>query len=131
VNRRYHVYRYEHIDDLQMMWEPGAPVDHDEECIFTPHDEGCVGAAFKAAGWEGDGKIRLIWLPPFVFTGSRAAGAEGEIIWHVKQKNNGTSFIASRWPLPFEELKYGFRGLFDTDVTPIYSASEVFEVPEL
>lgn len=49
--------------------------------------------AFKSAGWEGDGKLTVIWLPPFI------QGAQddtyGDVIFHVKQKNNGTSFLAS------------------------------------
>ena len=51
-----------------------------------------VSKAFAKAGWEGDGKIQLIWIPPFIETGFESD--MGSLIWHVKQSNNGTSFVA-------------------------------------
>jgi hypothetical protein len=41
-------------------------------------------------GWEGDGTIQMMWLPPFV--GAGVEDAHGVFIWHVKQANNGTSW---------------------------------------
>jgi len=49
-------------------------------------------AKFKSAGWEGDGEIGLIWLPPFVHSDSDNMG---DHIWYVKQDNNGTCFYLS------------------------------------
>lgn len=56
------------------------------------HTRSQVSKAFVKAGWEGDGKIQLIWIPPFINTGFE--GDMGSLIWHVKQSNNGTSFLA-------------------------------------
>jgi hypothetical protein len=59
-----------------------------------------VSALFKENGWEGDGNIGLIWLPPFVGVGGE--DTYGSHIWHVKQGNNGTSWLASEYRLPFK-----------------------------
>jgi len=53
-------------------------------------------------GWEGDGELELLWLPPFLDAGVQ--DTYGVCIWHVKQGNNGTSWLASPVPLPFERL---------------------------
>lgn len=53
------------------------------------------------AGWEGDGEIGLIWIPPFMLP----TDSFGTCIWHVKQSNNGTSFLASPMQLPKDELE--------------------------
>jgi hypothetical protein len=46
---------------------------------------------FKRFGWEGDGDIDCIFVPPcFVASGYSLC----ETVFHVKQRNNGTSFIA-------------------------------------
>jgi hypothetical protein len=46
---------------------------------------------FKSHGhWEGDGDINCIFLPPF----SNPAGYTNcQVVFHVKQYNNGTSFL--------------------------------------
>lgn len=45
---------------------------------------------FKNAGWEGDGKLNLIWIPSFVNFGDDTYGT---LVWHVQQSNNGTTFV--------------------------------------
>jgi hypothetical protein len=50
-----------------------------------------VKERFKKAGWEGDGSIGILWLPPFVGIGIEDTW--GCYLWHVKQSNNGLSWI--------------------------------------
>lgn len=48
--------------------------------------------AFKGVGWDGDSvndKIQRGYLPPFLFFGV----AKPVEFFHVKQRNNGTSFV--------------------------------------
>ena len=92
----YHIYRYEWIDF------------HDYEKPATDVLEGWSGAEdFLTAimrrwldlGWEGDGTITTIWIPPFCI--ENMDSTRGVIVWHVKQLEDGTSWIASKHPLPF------------------------------
>lgn len=57
----------------------------------------------KSRGWEGDGELELLWLPPFVGVG--VEDTYGVVCFHVKQSNNGTSWFASKMPLPFKGLE--------------------------
>ena len=99
----YEVYSYEHIDDQEKMplaekaMEDMDPLDVDE--IMD-----AIKARFKKAGWEGDGDIRLLYLPPFVFN-PNGGDTFGTLVWFVKQSNNGTSFLASPEKLHFPDLE--------------------------
>jgi hypothetical protein len=93
------VYQYQHLDGLTYMQEA--------EPLFRSHRNGAALIAnikrrLKAAGWEGDGVLQILWLPPFL--GAGIEDTWGVCIWHVKQSNNGTSWLASPVPLPFERL---------------------------
>ena len=44
-------------------------------------------------GWDGDGVVTTIWLPPFLVEDLN--DEVGHIIWHVKQLEDGTSWLAS------------------------------------
>lgn len=57
----------------------------------------------KRHGWEGDGTLELLWLPPFMGVG--VEDTYGVVCFHVKQSNNGTSWFASKYALPFESLE--------------------------
>lgn len=50
-----------------------------------------VKQIFIKNGWEGDGEIKMIWLPPFL--DQSRDNNFGDFIWHVKQSNDGTSFL--------------------------------------
>lgn len=63
--------------------------------------EDIVRQKLTAEGWEGDGDLGLIWLPPFALDNPDTYGT---YVWHVKQRNNGTSWIASTEQLFFNEL---------------------------
>jgi len=59
------------------------------------------GRAFIEAGWEGDGDIMAFWIPPFMF---RSPDTMGLHVWHVKQDNNGTSWLCAHKPCDFPAL---------------------------
>ncbi|SPF52912.1 hypothetical protein SBA4_530028 [Candidatus Sulfopaludibacter sp. SbA4] len=90
---RLFVYHYEHLDNLDFVKRP--------EDVYNPDEleqrSATVRAALVSAGWEGDGGLGLIWLPPFVDVG--VEDTWGVYLWHVKQRNNGVSWIASECPL--------------------------------
>ncbi|MFD2299595.1 hypothetical protein QRO11_05320 [Paracidovorax citrulli] len=74
---------------------------------------------FLSIGWSGEGEINTIWIPPFLIAKIAKYGEEaflqrfnnektfnrlaqspnswtrGLILWHVKQKEDGISFICS------------------------------------
>jgi hypothetical protein len=99
----FHVYSYEHVDELSFV-RSARKVDRS-----SPYAGGLemlqpdIERLFRAHGWEGDGEVGLVWLPPFV--GDWGSG--GLLVWFVKQSNNGTSFLASEEPLPFPHLNDG------------------------
>ena len=98
--REYHVHRYEWIDDLHFILRP-------EDFLPLPNEQlerylAVARERFKEAGWQGDGEIGLLWLPPFVFPRALEARPEGLVLWHVKQEDDGVSFLLSPIPLPFE-----------------------------
>ncbi|OWK38736.1 hypothetical protein [Fimbriiglobus ruber] len=98
--RSYQVYQYAHLDDLRFM--PDA-----EEVLATVENRveilNAIRDVLLGGGWEGDGVIQMMWLPPFV--GAGIEDTHGTFIWHVKQSNNGTSWLASPVELPFESLR--------------------------
>ena len=96
----YHVYSYEHVDELAFVLPPSIV---EAECHYgtgVAALEPDIAELFLANGWEGDGDIGLMWLPPFV----GPWGSSGQLVWFVKQVNNGTSFLASDFPLPYHDL---------------------------
>ncbi len=95
----WHLYSYEYLDDLSFMplasevfedWPEGQKIIH------------AVENRFKNMGWEGDGKMQLMWLPPFV--GAGPSNNFGCYLLHVKQLNDGISWLASPFSLPFHRL---------------------------
>lgn len=87
--RKFHVYGFEWIDNLHFI----QPVE-----VFLANSSDAaegylriVRERFLAAGWKGDGEIGLLWLPPFVFPLELAISAEGIVLWHVKQDDDGVS----------------------------------------
>lgn len=101
VIQAYYTYEYTFLDDLQFIKAPeDASTDEDPDRISDVVE--AVRRKFLEVGWEGDGEIGILWLPPFV-----EAGVEdtwGTYVWHVKQSNNGISFLASPYPLEFPRL---------------------------
>ncbi len=99
VVSEFHAYSYHFLDDLSFMSEPAFHLD-----VFTTYNVliDQIKKRFRQVGWEGDGNIKLFWLPPFV--GAGVDDTQGVCVWHVKQSNNGTSWLLSPVPLPFGRL---------------------------
>lgn len=94
-------YAYEWVDNLNFC-RPASEFLSDP----APYEQ-LARERFLQEGWRGDGRIELMWLPPFVLGGMLANGADeyltiagklwtyGLVLWHVKQDADGTSFILS------------------------------------
>jgi|SRR5688572_27296515 len=101
--REFHVYGFEWIDNLHFIRPP-------EEFLPLPGEQlerylEVAREGFTKAGWHGDGDIGLLWLPPFVFPLALRVRPEGIVVWHVKQEEDGLSWLLSPVPLPFEEFQ--------------------------
>jgi hypothetical protein len=66
-----------------------------------------VSKLFKNAGWEGDGNIGIIWLPPFLNLTEDGSDTCGFYLWHVKQQNNGISYLGLEENLYLPQLTKG------------------------
>lgn len=93
--RSYKVFIYEWIDNLHFTSDPAEFLSNPDEYLKI------AAALFTEAGWYGDGDIRLIWIPPFVHHEyGFGEDAYGTILWHVKQEEDGLSFILSPTTYP-------------------------------
>ncbi len=99
---RFFVYQYTFLDDDAFILDPFDYFIQESRESIEEFIQG-VRQLFIRSGWEGDGDIGLIWLPPFVDCG--VEDTWGTYIWHVKQDNNGVSFLASEYRLEFERLR--------------------------
>lgn len=98
----FHLYGYEWIDNLHFLLPPSRVIADSRRCEAI---EAAVRQRFSAeGGWEGTGKLSLLWLPPFVFPLDLRIPPEGVVVWHVKQHEDGLSFLLSPIQLPFEEF---------------------------
>ena len=91
----WHVYSYHHLDawrSLTLVRALGDVTRTEYERIRSR-----IASHFILHGWEGDGEIDVIWLPAFCI---EPEFTEGALVFHVKQANNGTSYIASKYPIP-------------------------------
>lgn len=93
IKTKIRVETFQFIDNLDHIIKPSTVFDCKNGYIEI------VKRAFLDAGWEGDGEIGLIWLPPFI---DIPGGTTGVYVWHVKQDNNGISFLG------FEETECGY-----------------------
>lgn len=92
----FHVIMYEWIDNLNFTLDP-------KECIsnYNPYIENAK-KKFLEAGWYGDGDVELMWIPPFMFKRTNSVEfTKGITVWHVKQKEDGLSWILSPVKLPY------------------------------
>ena len=106
--REFRIYCYEWIDDLHFIRPPEEFLPPLEERLESYLK--VVRERFSEAGWHGDGDIGLLWLPPFVFPLSLKINPPGILLWHVKQEENGVSWLLSPIELPFSEFGYGKAG---------------------
>lgn len=105
---RYNIAEYHHIDDFRCMrplreYFDVFPMENRRSEQFNDELLGQLGRKlsefFKQNGWEGDGTIECIFIPPCFYSDS---DTYCETIFHVKQYNNGTSFLAIPKYLRFE-----------------------------
>ena len=96
-----HLYGYEYIDNLHFLKDPSEIIPDDERRDALVQ---AVSRRFKEAGWEGTGRISLLWIPPFVFPPCDQCW-EGVVVWYIKQHEDGLSWLLSPKELPFEEFK--------------------------
>jgi len=93
------VLQYHHIDYLDLTLDPHkiyGKKQKVDEAIAAVKD------IFLKNGWEGDGNIGLIWIPPFLDQSND--DYYGSFVWHVKQNNNGTSFLGFYAPIQSAKL---------------------------
>lgn len=105
--QNYFVYQYHHLDDLSAALKPEKAygVNSSKKKKQKVKDTiNRIANLFLANGWEGDGEISLIWIPPFIDIGLDE-DTSGYYLWYVKQANNGTSFIASPFQLRLKRLQ--------------------------
>jgi hypothetical protein len=96
--RKFYAYGYEWIDSLHFVRSP-------EEFLASAGEYVEVARArFLEAGWNGDGRIGLLWLPPFAFPLKDRISPVGVVLWHVKQEEDGVSWLLSPVELMFEEF---------------------------
>ena len=100
--REFRVYRIEWIDNLHFLRDISEFVlgsDSFESPYLT-----VAGELLREGGWDGDGTIQLLWLPSFVFPPDEGVPDIGVVIWHVKQVEDGLSWLLSPVRLPFPGL---------------------------
>ncbi|NTZ06370.1 hypothetical protein [Burkholderia metallica] len=100
--KNFHCYVYEWVDNLNFC----LPIQEVFLDGWVDYDVEARGK-FLAHGWSGDGRVELMWIPPFVLGPILMDGVDeylrvvgegwknGLILWHVKQKEDGLSFILS------------------------------------
>ncbi|MGB4774257.1 MAG: hypothetical protein WBP45_03725, partial [Daejeonella sp.] len=88
---------YEWIDNLNFTLKP-------EECLNNPEEYIRIAKElFLNEGWAGDGEIELMWVPPFMFQKTQTEDfTQGFVVWHVKQEEDGISWILTPVKLPCE-----------------------------
>lgn len=97
VIQNYYVYWFHYIDDQAFIHLPSNFIyDSELEKVILKE----VATRFKYFGWAEEGEIGLIWFPDFAWGQSNTT--VGHLIWHVKQFDNGTSWLASATKLPFD-----------------------------
>lgn len=101
-----YIYAYHH-DDERMGWIPieefRLPVYttpfNSEQRPLSPEFIEEIKSTLSSCGWEGDGRLEAMMLPPWL---SELTGWFP--VFHVKQSNNGTSWIACERRLTLEDL---------------------------
>lgn len=100
--KNFQVMSYEWVDNLNFTLAP-------DECLKNPEPYiQMVKALFLENGWQGDGDIRLMWIPPFCLPCDETQWlyTKGIIIWHTKQISDGTSWLLM--PKEIADMKLPF-----------------------
>ncbi len=99
---KFEIQRYEWIDNLHFIRDPKEFLGDKAQLYIE-----IVKKRFEEEHWHGDGEIGLLWLPPFLVKDSLPVPAhitKGFIIWHVKQSEDGTSYLL--FPPGFLDIIY-------------------------
>lgn len=94
--RSFYDYAVEWIDNLHFLQLPEAFLDNPAPYVEIARER------FLEAGWWSGGEINLLWLPPFIFSRESKVSTEGIVVWHVKQEDDGISWLLSPVELPFD-----------------------------
>ncbi len=94
--KTFNVECYEWIDNLNFTLKPSECLSNYKEYVEI------AKKMFLDAGWYGDGEIELMWIPPFAVKNEKIEPNVGLTIWHVKQIEDGISWILS--PVDIYEL---------------------------
>ena len=86
--RTFEVFGYQWIDNLCFTIDPKECLDNSDEYIKIAKE------LFLKEDWDGVGEVELMWIPPFIL---EPHGTEdftnGITVWHVKQLEDGISWI--------------------------------------
>jgi hypothetical protein len=101
LNDQYYVVDFMHIDDYRCFCPLKDAILDDFLSPLSPaekhqHEEQLrqqLSELFRNAGWEGDGTIGCLFVPP-CFSSQSEGDTWCTTIYHVKQSNNGTSWLA-------------------------------------
>jgi hypothetical protein len=86
--RTFQLFSYVWIDNLNFTLDPHECLDSADEYLSI------VKEIFLEDGWDGDGDVELMWIPPFVFNENKLEEPTlGITVWHVKQLEDGVSWI--------------------------------------
>lgn len=85
-------YFLKHLEDRYIY-----PVSKEE--VIKEMEE--VEELFTSVGWEGDGELKIMWMPPFLQGGTE--DNFGDFVYFIKQENNGSTFVCSHYPLPIPQ----------------------------
>ena len=84
----FEIMAYEWIDNLNFTINPNDVIENASEYISIAKER------FLEDGWDGDGDIQLMWVPPFMLRQEKQwTFTKGITVWHVKQLEDGTSWL--------------------------------------
>ena len=96
------LYSYEYIDNLNFLLAAEVLI---EDSRRSKRICKTVESRFREEGWTGTGRLGLLWLPPFSLPFTTSQSTEGMLVWHVKQHEDGISWMLSPKALPFPEFQ--------------------------
>ena len=97
-----HVVDFHHIDDYRCFHPLADDIEEPLIESMTPAQKkqreeelrAELSDLFRNSGWEGDGKIECFFVPPCFSSHGDEGDTSCITIYHVKQSNNGTSWLA-------------------------------------
>lgn len=88
--KSFKVSRYKFIDNIQVTLNLAGDISNYKEYTKV------VRELLLKAGWDGSGKIRVLWIPAFVLKRKvQNKYTKGVFIWYVQQKSEDMSWILS------------------------------------